>query len=315
MVVEGMEWIGGGVFVMGSNAYYGEERPAHEVGVGGFWMDVGAVTNRDFGRFVEATGYVTVAERVPDPADYPGIDVGALVAGSLVFCGTDGPVRRMDPRLWWRYVAGACWYLPQGPGSSVRGLEDHPVVHVAFEDARAYAAWVGKRLPSEVEWEFAARGGLAGATFVWGEEFMPGGERMANTWEGAFPWQNLAGEGCERTSRVGAFAANGYGLYDMAGNVWEWTEDVYRPGHVLAGVGEKKSCCAPSKRDVVGVDGGEHAILERVVKGGSHLCSADYCFRYRPAARQGESEDTSTSHIGFRCVVRPDEAGPEILRG
>lgn len=299
-MTEGMAWIAGGAFLMGSNEFYPEERPAHRVAVAGFWIDRYPVTNGEFGRFVEATGYVTVAERVPDPADYPGIDVEVLVPGSLVFVAPERPVRRMDPRLWWRYVPGACWKYPEGPGSDVRGRERHPVVHVSFEDARAYAAWANKALPTEAEWEFAARGGLEGATFVWGAEFMPGGRRMAKTWEGVFPWRNLAQEGWERTAPVGAFAANGYGLYDMAGNVWEWTEDVYEPGHRA----RKQSCCTLMMRKMSGAEPSE--LVQRVVKGGSHLCSAEYCFRFRPAARQGESVDTSTGHIGFRCVVRPD---------
>lgn len=295
---DGMVSISGGTFVMGSDDFYPEERPARSVAVDGFWMDVHPVTNDDFRRFVDATGYVTVAERAPDPAQYRGIDPDVLVPGSLVFRPPPVPVPLHDPRAWWAYVPGACWHRQEGPESSLDGRGRHPVVHVAFEDAEAYAAWVGKSLPTEAEWEFAARGGLDGAVYAWGDDFAPGGRMMANTWQGRFPWENLASDGYEGTSPVGSFPANGYGLFDVTGNVWEWTTDIFhahRPDEAV------KSCCAPQNPP----GGSAGVIPRRVVKGGSHLCAPNYCLRYRPAARQGEAVDTSTSHIGFRCVLRP----------
>jgi formylglycine-generating enzyme required for sulfatase activity len=294
-------WIPGGTFVMGSNEFYPEERPAHEVIVEGFWMDVHPVTIGDFRRFVEATGYVTVAERAPNAMDYPGVDPSQLVPGSLVFHRPPQRVPLTDPRRWWRYVAGACWHRPEGPGSSVEERDRHPVTHVAFEDANAFAHWAGKSLPTEVEWERAARGGLEGATYVWGNELTPHGRIMANTWQGEFPWQNLATDGFEGTSPVGSFPPNGYGLFDMTGNVWEWTCDRFTADHLPA-----KRCCSPSGRRP-----DDAAIPRRVVKGGSHLCAPNYCLRYRPAARQGESVDTSTCHIGFRCIVRTHQIANE----
>jgi formylglycine-generating enzyme required for sulfatase activity len=297
--------IPGGTFRMGSNDFYPEERPVHPVAVDGFRMDRHPVTNEEFRRFVEATGHLTVAERAPDPAAYPGVDPGLLVPGSLVFRKPAHRVDLRDFRLWWAYVPGACWKHPEGPGSTLQGRERHPVVHVAHEDAEAYAAWAGKSLPTEAEWEFAARGGLDGAVYAWGDEFAPEGRVMANTWQGEFPWQNLGTDGYEGTSPVGAFPANGYGLYDMAGNVWEWTSDLFTPRHPAEAA---KPCCVPRNPRVEvpeGPAGGPGAgIPRRVVKGGSHLCAPGYCLRYRPAARQGESADTSTSHIGFRCIVR-----------
>lgn len=301
-----MVWIPGGTFRMGSDHHYPEERPAHRVRVDGFWMDRHPVTNAEFARFVQATGYVTVAERVPDPADYPGIDPALLVPGSLVFRRPPGRVDLRDPGGWWAYVPGACWKRPEGPGSTLGGRYRHPAVHLAFEDAAAYAAWMGKTLPTEAEWEFAARGGLDGATYVWGDEFAPGGQPMANTWQGEFPWQNLGTDGFEGTSPVGSFPPNGYGLCDMAGNVWEWTDDFFRPCHPDESA---RACCIPrnprieTAENVTATQPDAH-IPRRVLKGGSHLCAPNYCLRYRPAARQGEAVDTSTGHIGFRCVVR-----------
>lgn len=303
----GMAWIPGGTFLMGSNDFYPEERPVRRVSVDGFWMDQHPVTNAEFRRFVEATGYKTVAERPLNPADYPGADPSLLVPGSLVFQQPPRPVSLDDYTNWWAYVPGACWYRPEGPGSNLDGREDHPVAHVAYEDAAAYARWAGKDLPTEAEWEFAARGGLEGATFSWGDEFAPGGRIMANTWQGEFPWQNLALDGYERTSPVGRFPPNGYGLFDMAGNVWEWTTDFFtirRPGEA------KHACCVPHNPRVDEPDLAQFAgepgatIPRRVIKGGSHLCAPNYCFRYRPAARQGETVETSTSHLGFRCIKR-----------
>jgi formylglycine-generating enzyme len=302
-----MLWLAGGEFRMGSDAHYPEEAPAHRVEVDGFYIDRRPVTNRQFAAFVAATGYRTVAERPPDPADYPGALPHMLEPGSLVFCETPGPVDLRDFSNWWRWKKGACWRHPEGRGSSVAQRLDHPVVHVAFEDAEAYAAWVGKQLPTEAEWEYAARGGPDGAEFAWGAEFMPGGRHMANTWQGAFPYENLAGDGYARTSPVGAFPANGYGLFDMIGNVWEWTTDWYSPRHSADAA---KACCTPENPRGGGkVDSYDECnpalrIPRKVVKGGSFLCAPNYCRRYRPAARHAQSVDTGMSHVGFRCVVR-----------
>ena len=290
--------IAGGDFLMGSDRFYPEEAPAHRARVAPFRIDVHPVTNAAFGRFVAETGYVTVAEHAPDPADYPQADTALLVPGSLVFAKPDRPVGLQDVRLWWRYVPGACWSRPEGAGSSVRDRTTHPVVHVAYEDASTYAAWAGKALPSEAEWEFAARGGLDGADYVWGDEAAPDGCPPANTWQGEFPWQNLGLDGYQGTSPVGAFPPNGYGLSDMAGNVWEWTADRFRERHRD---GPARSCCMPA--GTAAPDGREPS--RNVLKGGSHLCAPNYCLRYRPAARQAQTIDTSASHIGFRCVVRP----------
>jgi sulfatase modifying factor 1 len=305
----GMAWIPGGQFQMGSADFYPEERPVHQVAVDGFWMDEHPVTVAEFRRYIKATGYQTVAERPLNAADYQGADPDLLVPGSLVFRRTPGPVDTRDFRQWWAYVPGACWRQPDGPGSELRRRDQHPVTHIAYEDAQAYAAWAGKALPTEAEWEFAARGGLDGAVYVWGDEFAPGGEQLANTWQGEFPWQNLLLDGYEGTSPAGAFPANGYGLYDMAGNVWEWTCDYFRPRH--RGEQAAAPCCAPRNPlvDEPGRDPGS-AIPRRVIKGGSHLCAPNYCLRYRPAARQGEAVDTSTGHIGFRCVVRAAAVQP-----
>ena len=302
-----MVWIPGGEFLMGSGDFYPEERPVHTVAVDGFWIDEHPVTVAEFRRFVKATGHVTWAERAPDPRDYPDGDPELMVPGSLVFHETSGAVDLRDYHNWWSWVPGAQWRHPDGPETTLHGRERHPVTHVAYSDAEAYAAWVGKELPTEAEWEFAARGGLEGRVFVWGDEFAPKGKMMANTWQGEFPWQNLTLDGYQRTSPVKAFPPNGYGLFDMAGNVWEWTSDFFTPRHP----GEADhSCCMPMNPRVTSpemsyeVGGpGEH-IARRVTKGGSHLCAPNYCLRYRPAARQGEAVDTSTSHIGFRCVVR-----------
>jgi formylglycine-generating enzyme len=299
-----MTWVPGGEFLMGDERFYPEERPVRRVAVDGFWMDEHQVTNAEFRRFVKATGHVTVAERPLDPADYPDADPGLLVPGSLVFRRTRGPVDLRDYRNWWAYVPGACWRSPEGPGSNLGGRDRHPVVHVAGEDAEAYAAWAGAALPTEAEWEFAARGGLEGAVFCWGDEFAPKGRMMANTWQGEFPWQNLETDGHAGTSPVGSFRPNGYGLYDMAGNVWEWTADYFTQRHP----GETaNACCVPRNPRVDGDAAprpGER-FPRKVIKGGSHLCAPNYCLRYRPAARQGETVDTSTGHIGFRCIVRP----------
>jgi sulfatase modifying factor 1 len=291
-----MAWIPGGTFLMGSDAFYPDERPVRPVAVDGFWMDELLVTAADFRRFVRETGHVTPAERSPVAEDYPDAAPELLVPGSLVFRKTGGPVPLDDFRNWWEWVPGAYWKRPGGPGTTINGRDRHPVVHVAHEDAEAYAAWAGKELPTEAEWEFAARGGLEGAVFAWGDEEFPEGKPMANTWQGEFPWQNLKADGYEGTSPVGSFPPNGYGLYDMCGNVWEWTTDFYAPPAESA----EPACCAPSNPLAAA---GER-FPRRVIKGGSHLCAPNYCLRYRPAARQAEQIDTSTGHIGFRCVVR-----------
>jgi formylglycine-generating enzyme len=297
-----MRWIPGGTFLMGSDDFYPEERPAHRVSVDGFWIDEHPVTVAEFRRFVKATGHVTVAEVAPDPSDYPDADPELCVPGSLVFHKTAGPVPLDDVRNWWEWVPGADWRHPAGPHSSLDGRERHPVTHVAHADARAYAAWAGKELPSEAEWELAARGGLEGAVFTWGDEFAPKGRLMANTWQGRFPWENLLEDGFEGTSPVKSFPANGYGLYDMAGNVWEWTSDFYTPSHAAD---PERPCCVPHNPLVIE---GERASGEPhprvIIKGGSHLCAPNYCLRYRPAARQSETTETSTGHIGFRGIVR-----------
>ena len=309
----GMVRVPGGSFQMGSADFYPEERPVRRVEVDGFWMDDHPVTTAEFRRFMTATGHVTVAERPLDAAQYPGADPALLRPGSLVFHPTGGPVDLHDVTQWWRYVPGTEWRRPQGPRVSAKGLGEHPVTHVAAEDAEAYAAWVGKQLPSEAEWEFAARGGLDGAVYAWGDDFAPGGTMMANTWQGEFPWQNLKADGWEGTSPVKTFPANGYGLFDMAGNVWEWTSDYYTANpasHI------QHACCTPRNPRVTSAEAspapaepGAH-IPRRVTKGGSHLCAPNYCLRYRPAARQGQAIDTSTSHMGFRCIMRDTSSGP-----
>jgi formylglycine-generating enzyme len=306
----GMTWIPAGTFAMGSADHYAEERPVHQVAVDGFWIDTGPVTVAEFRRFVKQTGYVTLAEQTPVAADYPDADPDLLVPGSLVFQRAAGPVDLRDVRNWWAYVPGASWRHPEGPGSDLSRRDRHPVTHVAYGDAVAFAAWAGRDLPTEAEWEFAARGGLDGAVYAWGDEFAPGGAQLANTWQGEFPWQNLLLDGYEGTSPVGAFPPNGYGLLDMTGNVWEWTADFFRPRHAAS---PAKPCCVPRNPRVRADDvKGPVAqpIPRRVIKGGSHLCAPNYCLRYRPPARQGEAVDTSTGHIGFRCVLRPSASSP-----
>lgn len=304
----GMVWIAGGTFAMGSDDFYPEERPVHRVSVDGFWMDTCAVTNAEFGRFVEETGHVTLAECPLDPADYPGALAELLVPGSVVFQKPARPVDLDEYGNWWAYVPGANWRHPQGPQSTLVGREEHPVVHIAWKDAEAYAYWAHKELPTEAEWEFAARGGLVQAVFAWGDEFSPGGQMMANTWQGRFPWQNLCTDGYEGTAPVGSFPPNGYGLYDMAGNVWEWTADWYAPQHREEA---RKRCCIPKNprggtaQQSYDPSTPDVRIPRRVIKGGSYLCAPNYCLRYRPAARCAEAIDTSTGHLGFRCILRP----------
>jgi formylglycine-generating enzyme len=300
-----MAWIQGGTFLMGSEDFYPEEAPVRQVTVDGFWIDTHPVTNAEFRRFVKATGYLTVAERPPDPADYPDADPALLVPGALVFRPARGPVDLRDWRNWWAWVPGASWRHPEGPGSTLHGRDRHPVVQVCYADAQAYAAWAGKSLPSEAEWEYAARGGLDGAVFAWGDEFAPKGRTLANTWQGEFPWQNLLLDRYAGTSPVGAFPPNGYGLSDMTGNVWEWTSDYFTFQHPQRA---ERPCCVPRNPQVTAPVLDE-PIPRRVIKGGSHLCAPNYCLRYRPAARQGEAVDTATGHIGFRCIL-PDQSTP-----
>ena len=304
----------GGAFTMGSDEHYPEEAPRHRVRVGAFSMDAVPVTNDRFRAFVDATGYVTVAERRLDPADFPGAPPANLEPGSLVFTPTAGPVDLRHLSQWWTWTPGACWSQPEGPGSSIKRRGDHPVVHVAHEDARAYATWAGADLPTEAEWEYAARGGLEGAAFTWGDEARPGGRIMANTWDGPdFPWRSTRESGWTRTSPVGSFPANGFGLFDMAGNVWEWTDDWWTSRHPEDAA---SACCAPADPRGGDMEGSydpgqpQFRIGRKVIKGGSHLCADTYCLRYRPAARRPQMVDTGMSHVGFRCVHRP--AGVEV---
>jgi len=313
---EGMCRVPGGTFRMGSDAHYVEERPARLVAIDGFWIDAFAVTNAAFARFVAATGYQTVAERPLDPALYPNALPGMLTPGALVFHMTDGPVDTHDIRNWWRYVPGASWPQPEGPGSSIAGRENHPVVHVAFEDAQTYARWAGKSLPSEAEWERAARGGLEDAEFAWGDSLTPDGRHMANTWQGPFPWRDFAADGFAGTAPVGSYPPNGFGVFDMIGNVWEWTTDWYAAVHAPDAA---KPCCVPHNPRGGAMEKSYDPALRRiriprkVVKGGSFLCAPSYCRRYRPAARQPQMVDTAMSHLGFRCVIR--EATPNGSEG
>jgi len=305
-----MVWIPAATYRMGSDRHYPEERPVHRVSVDGFWMDRYPVSNQRFARFIEATGHVTLAEIPPDPAQYPGALPDMLYAGSLVFVKPDGPVDRSNFANWWTFMRGADWRHPHGPTTSIDGRDCHPVVHVTFGDADAFARWEGKTLPTEAEWELAARGGLDGAPYAWGNDFVPENRHRANTWQGEFPWQNLAVDGYEGTSPVDAFPPNGYGVYDMIGNVWEWTTDWYEAKHPSDAL---KACCTPHNprgaREDDSYDPCQPAIRipRKVIKGGSHLCAPNYCRRYRPAARFPEPIDTSTCHVGFRCIVRPAE--------
>jgi formylglycine-generating enzyme len=295
-----MAYVPGGEFLMGSNRHYPDEAPARRVMVDPFWMDVTPVTNAAFKRFVEATGYISFAEKAPSVEDYPQADPGMLRAGSAVFQKQPCAVPLGDASQWWRFEFGADWRRPLGPGSSIDGLMDHPVVHVVYRDAMAYAAWAGKRLPTEAEWEFAARGGLHDADYAWGSELEPDGKILANYWRGAFPWQDLSQIQGVRTSKVMNYKPNIYGLYDLIGNVWELTEDWY----TAAPAPNQSPCCVANNPS--GPSGSDHADtlgLRKVMKGGSHLCAPNYCQRYRPAARYPQQLDTSTTHTGFRCVV------------
>ena len=307
-----MAWIPGGRFRMGSDVHYPEEAPAHEVEVSGFWMDETPVTNRQFQAFVEATGYQTVAEVPPRAEDYPGADPAMLVAASLVFTPPPAPVHLGDWSQWWAWVPGASWKHPLGPESGLEDLLDHPVVHISHYDAVAYAQWAGKSLPTEAEWEFAGWGGNSDREFSWGDELAPGGVHMANTFQGSFPHFNSLDDGFARTSPVGSFPANAFGLTDMIGNVWEWTDDWYSTRHEGPPAG--KSCCVPANPRGAAIEGSydpampDIRIPRKVLKGGSHLCTPDYCRRYRPAARHAQMLDSAMSHLGFRCIIRPAPA-------
>ena len=298
-----MVWIPGGSFLMGSDHHYPEEAPAHRVEVAGFWIDRAPVTNAQFQKFVKASGHRTGAELPADPALYPGAAPEQLLPASIVFVPPPGPLGQADPYRWWQYIPGADWRHPEGPGSSIKGREQHPVVHVTHADAQAYAAWIGKQLPTEIEWERAAWGGREGCEYAWGEELHPRGRPVANTFQGEFPHHNSRLDGYERTSPVGAFPPNGYGLLDMIGNVWEWTDSWY-------GAHAAPSCCGSAREASIDPASQHGAVPRKVVKGGSFLCAPSYCRRYRPAARMAQGIDTSTCHMGFRCVVRPAPCAP-----
>ncbi|MGF7147047.1 formylglycine-generating enzyme required for sulfatase activity [Sphingomonas zeicaulis] len=308
----GMRLIPGGAFTMGSDRFYDEERPSRRVRVDGFWIDETPVTNRQFAAFVDATGYRTVAEIAPDPRNYPGLLPEHAAPASLVFQRTPAPVALHDHGQWWSLVEGADWRHPAGPDTGIEALLDHPVVHIAHADAEAYAHWAGKALPTEAEWEFAARGGLDDADYAWGDELEPEGRILANYWRGLFPFANQRPGGDYRTTPVGAYPANGFGLHDIIGNVWEWTADWYAEPKALTGKSHRKSpCCAipdprgGSLRGSIDRRLPGKPIGRKVLKGGSHLCAANYCRRYRPAARHAQTIDSATSHIGFRCILRP----------
>lgn len=315
-----MAWIPGGEFMMGSDAKMAQanERPAHKVRVHGFWMDEHHVTNAEFRKFVNATGYVTTAEKAPDwetlkvqlPPGTPRPPDSALVAGAMVFVGTEAPVSLEDYSRWWRYVPGANWQHPSGPQSSIDGKDTHPVVQVSYDDAQAYAKWAGKRLPTEAEWEFAARGGLSQADYAWGNEFAPGGKQMANTWQGQqaqpFPVLSPKGAGAIGTSPVGTFAPNAYGLVDMTGNAWQWVADWYRADAFrdeAAGRGTVNDPKGPTASWDPADQGVPVDAPKRVTRGGSFLCNEDYCLSYRPSARRGTDPFNSMSHLGFRLVM------------
>jgi len=304
-VSDDMVKITGRSFMMGSNNHYPEEAPAHRVTVGDFWIDRYPVTNTEFREFIEQTGYTTVAERAPRAEDYPGAKPEMLVPGSVIFVSPRRPVSLTNHYNWWTWMPGASWRHPEGPGTWIAFREKHPVVHVAFEDVAAYASWAEKEIPTEAEWEFAARGGLESADYAWGDEFEPDGKIMANTWQGEFPIKNLRTDGYEGTSPVGVFPPNGYGLFDMIGNVWEWTSDWYLEHGKL-----RMSCCGNiDARGVTEEQSYDSAtpdvkIPRKVIKGGSFLCALNYCRRYRPAARIPHAIDTGTCHIGFRLIRR-----------
>jgi formylglycine-generating enzyme len=296
---DGMVWIPGGKFWMGGDdASMPDARPVHEVTVSGFWMDRTEVTNRQFAQFVAETAYLTIAERKPDARDFPDAPPEKLVPGSIVFTPPAGQVALDDPLVWWRYVAGANWRHPEGPGTTIEGKDDYPVVQICWYDAVAYAQWAGKRLPTEAEWELAARGGKVRARYVWGDELKAGGQWQANIWEGHFPDKNSGDDGFARTAPVAKFPPNGFGLYDIAGNVWEWCSDWYRPGYETT---ETRDPIGPKSS----YDPDEPGVPKRVQRGGSFLCSDQYCTRYLPGARGKGAPDSAASHVGFRCVLSP----------
>jgi formylglycine-generating enzyme required for sulfatase activity len=292
----GMKWIPGGTFQMGSEEGQPDEKPIHEVTVDGFWMDTYELTNEEFEKFIKATGYVTIAERKPKQRDFPDAPPEALVPGSIVFTPPPGEVPLHNHMAWWRYVPGANWRHPEGPESTIKGREKQPVVQVAWFDAMAYAKWAGKRLPTEAEWEFAARGGKEKLTYTWGNEKTPEGKWLANIWQGSFPNGNTLQDGFKLQSPVGSFAPNGYGLYDMAGNVWEWTSDWYMPDYYAKS--PKQNPQGPQES----YDPNEPGVWKRITRGGSYLCTEVYCWGYRPAMRMKTSPDTGLNHTGFRCV-------------
>jgi sulfatase modifying factor 1 len=293
----GMVWIPGGSFARGAANGAPDEQPVREITVSGFWMDSTEVTNEEFERFVKATGYVTVAERKPDPAQYPGVPLDKLVAGAAVFHAPKEEVSLADFLSWWEYIPGASWRHPEGPRSNLVGKEKHPVVQVCWFDALKYAEWAGKRLPTEAEWEFAARGGLKGADYVWGQELVPGGRWQANIWQGKFPNSNKGEDGFLTTAPVASYPPNGYGLYDISGNVWEWCQDWYMPDYY--GTCPAENPPGPSTSE----DPNEPGVAKRVQRGGSFLCNDVYCSGYRPSTRMKASPDTGLNHSGFRCVM------------
>ncbi|WP_029115810.1 formylglycine-generating enzyme family protein [Mycobacterium sp. URHB0044] len=300
----------GGAFRMGSTSFYPEEAPIHTAAVGAFAIERHPVTNAQYAEFVAATGHVTVAEQALDPALYPGVAAEDLAPGALVFRPTPGPVDLRDWRQWWDWAPGACWRHPFGEGSGIADRMDHPVVQLAYTDASAYARWADRRLPTEAEWEYAGRGG-ASTTYAWGDEMMPDGRLMANTWQGRFPYRNDGALGWVGTSPVGTFPPNEFGLLDMIGNVWEWTTSRFQPYSVHHQPEATKGCCTPSiggqeRSDPGNVGAVPDPAVNQTLKGGSHLCAPEYCQRYRPAARSSQSQDSATTHIGFRCVVGAD---------
>jgi formylglycine-generating enzyme required for sulfatase activity len=313
---DGMVWVPGGEFSMGAADPTGidgndvgmhatdDSRPIHRVYVDGFWMDATVVTNGQFAAFVDATGYVTVAERTPRAEDFPGAPLENLVAGSVVFSPPQRAVRLDDHLQWWSYVRGANWRHPLGPGTSIAGQDAFPVVHVAYDDARAYLAWAGKRLPTEAEWEFAARGGLTGQAYAWGNEFRPAGKWMANTHQGHFPDRDAGDDGFAGLAPVAQFPPNGYGLFDVAGNVWEWVGDWYRPDY-YAQLAADGGVVSNPQGPVSSFDPAEPRVRKRVMRGGSFLCTDQYCSRYMVGTRGKGDVDTGTNHLGFRSVISP----------